>query len=125
MFFTSDLIKTVNSADIAFPGIPKIQDKRLRECNYGDFDGEDKELVIYEEHKWWISKDVEKRVRSFINEVLKEYKGKTIGIVSHRAPQLSFEVITKNITFEEANKNDWRKTGDWRPRWRYDIDKCL
>lgn len=70
-------------------------------------------------------KDVEKRVRSFINEVLKEYKGKTIGIVSHRAPQFSFEVITKNITFEEANKNDWRKTGDWRPRWRYDIDKCL
>lgn len=52
MIFTSDLIKTVNSADIAFPGIPKIQDKRLRECNYGDFDGEDKELVIYEEHKW-------------------------------------------------------------------------
>ena len=131
VIFTSDLVRAIDSADIAFPDVPKIQDKRLRECNYGDFDGESKELVIYEDHidepfpNGESLKDVEKRVRSFIDEVLKEYKGKTIGIVSHRAPQLAFEVITKNITFEEANKNDWRKTGDWRPGWRYDIDKCL
>ena len=32
------------------------------------------------------------------------------------------EVITKNISWEEANKNDWRKTGDLKPGWEYDID---
>ena len=47
---------------------------------------------------------------------------KTIGIIAHRAPQLAFEVITKNISWEEANKNDWKKTGDWKPGWEYDID---
>ena len=41
-----------------------------------------------------------------INDILKDYKGKTIGIVAHRAPQLAFEVITKKISWEEANKND-------------------
>ena len=55
-------------------------------------------------------------------EFFKEnYSGKTIGIVAHRAPQLALEVITKNITWKEAIKNDWRKTGDWQPGWEYII----
>lgn len=36
-------------------------------------------------------------------------KEKTIGIVAHRAPQLALDVILKNISFEDAIKNDWRK----------------
>ena len=128
VIFTSDLIRAVDSANIAFPDVLKIQDKRLRECNYGDLDGEDKHLIVYEEHvcipfpNGEALVDVEDRVRSFIEDVLKEYKGKTIGIVAHRAPQLAFEVITNNISWVEANKNDWRKTGDWQPGWKYDID---
>ena len=49
-------------------------------------------------------------------------KGKTIGIVAHRAPQLALEVITKGITWEEAINNDWRKTGDWQPGWVYIVE---
>ena len=121
VIFTSDLIRAIDSANIAFPNVKKIQDKRLRECNYGDLDGEDKNLIVYEDHidvpfpNGESLKDVEVRVQSFINDILKEYKGKTIGIVAHRAPQLAFEVITKNISWEAANENDWRKTGDWKP----------
>ena len=128
IIFTSDLIRAIDSANLAFPNVKKIQDERLRECNYGDLDGGDKNLVIYEEHvdipfpNGESLKMVEKRVQEFIDDILKEYKGKTIGIVSHRAPQLAFEVITKNISWEEANKNDWRKTGDWKPGWEYNID---
>ena len=128
VIFTSDLIRTIDSANIAFPNIKKIQDKRLRECNYGDLDGEDKNLIVYEDHidvpfpNGESLKDVEVRVQSFINDILKEYKGKTIGIVAHRAPQLAFEVITKNISWETENENDWRKTGDWKPGWKYEID---
>ena len=59
----------------------------------------------------------------FLNEYLKkEYQGKTIGIVAHRAPQLAFDVITKKITWQEAIQNDWRKTGAWLPGWVYEID---
>ena len=128
VIFTSDLIRAIDSANIAFPNVKKIQDKRLRECNYGDLDGEDKNLIVYEDHidvpfpNGESLKDVEVRVQSFINDILKEYKGKTIGIVAHRAPQLAFEVITKNISWETANENDWRKTGDCKPGWKYEID---
>ncbi len=125
--FTSDLIRAIESANIAFPDSNKIIDKRLRECNYGEYDGESKDLVIYEEYIYnpfpngESLKDVEKRILDFIEDIKKEYNGKTIGIVAHRAPQLAFDVLTKNITWEEAIHNDWRKTKSWKPGWEYII----
>ena len=128
IIFTSDLVRAIDSANLAFPSVKHIQDIRLRECNYGDLDGKDKSLVIYEEHiekpfpNGESLKDVEKRVKDFIQFLKKDYQGKTIGIVAHRAPQLAFEVLTKNISWEEANKTDWRKTKAWQPGWEYIIE---
>ena len=128
VIFTSDLIRAIDSANIAFPNVKKIVDSRLRECNYGNLDGKDKHLIVYEEHinepfpNGESLKNVEERISSFVEEIKEKYKWKTIGIVAHRAPQLAFEVITKNISWEEANKNDWRKTGNWQPGWEYNID---
>ena len=127
IIFTSDLVRAIDSANLAFPNIKHKQDERLRECNYGDLDGKDKELIVYEEHinepfpNGESLKDVEKRIASFIKYIDENYRGKTIGIVAHRAPQLAFEVLTKGITWEEANKNDWRKTKSWQPGWEYII----
>ncbi len=127
VIFTSDLVRAIDSAKLAFPNVEHIQDARLRECNYGDLEGKDKSLVIYEEHierpfpNGESLKDVEKRIRNFIEFLKDNYQGKTIGIVAHRAPQLALEVITKAISWEEANKNDWRKTKAWQPGWEYII----
>lgn len=126
--FTSDLKRAIESSEIAFPQYQKITDKRLRECNYGDLDGERKNLVVYEDHienrfpNGESLKDVEKRVRDFVEYLKENYSGRMIGIVAHRAPQLALEVITKNISWEEANKADWRKTGAWQPGWEYIIE---
>ena len=123
--FTSDLKRAIESSNIAFPEYEKITDNRLRECNCGSLDGESKNLVIYEDHineKFPNGEsliDVEKRMREFVEFLKDNYDGKTIGIVAHRAPQLALEVITKNISWEEANRNDWRKTGKWQPGWEY------
>ena len=127
IMFTSDLQRAIDSSNIAFPNVEKIRDNRLRECNYGELDGRHKSLVIYEEHvdekfpNGESLKDVENRMRDFVNYLKENYDGKTIGIVAHRAPQLALEVITKDISWEEANQNDWRKTGDWQPGWEYEI----
>ena len=127
IIFTSDLVRAIDSANLAFPSVKHIQDIRLRECNYGDLDGKDKSLVVYEEHitkpfpNGESLKDVENRIRSFIEFIKENYGGKTIGIVAHRAPQLAFEVLTKNISWEEANRSDWRKTKNWQPGWEYII----
>lgn len=127
VMFTSDLKRAIESSNIAFQNIEKITDNRLRECNYGELDGKHKSLVVYEEH---ISdpfpngeslEDVETRMREFVDYLKANYPGKTIGIVAHRAPQLALEVITRGISWEEANANDWRKTGDWQPGWEYII----
>ena len=59
--------------------------------------------------------------RSFVGFLKENYENKTIAIVAHRAPQLALEVITKNITWEEAIEKDWRKTKDWKPGWEYII----
>ena len=127
VIFTSDLIRAINSAKLAFPNVKHIQDERLRECNYGDLDGQDKSLVIYEEHiekpfpNGESLKDVERRIDDFIKFLKDNYHGKKVGIVAHRAPQLAFEVLTKNISWEEANRNDWRKAKAWQPGWEYII----
>lgn len=131
VLFSSDLKRAVDSANLAFPDVEKYQDKRLRECNYGDYDGEDKKLVIYEEHidipfpNGESLKNVEKRVVDFLEYIEKNYSGKTVGIMAHRAPQLALEVITKNISWEEAIASDWRKTGDWAPGWEYTLQDKL
>jgi len=128
VLFTSDLIRAVESARLAWPDFETIADSRLRECNYGDLDGGDKSLVVYENHidnpfpNGESLKDVEKRMKSFIDFVKENYDNKKIGIVAHRAPQLALEVITKHISWEEAIENDWRKKKAWQPGWEYKID---
>ncbi len=127
VIYTSDLIRAIDSANLAWPNATKIQDSRLRECNYGDYDGEDKSLVVYENYIYKAFpngealKDVEKRILSFINDIKEKYEGKTIAIVAHRAPQLALEVLTRNIAWEEAIQQDWRKRKAWQPGWEYII----
>lgn len=125
--FTSDLKRAVQSASLTWPEIETIQDSRLRECNYGDFNGKSDDLVVYENHieerfpNGECLLDVEKRIRDLCEEFKIKYDGKHIAIVAHRAPQLAFEVISKNITWEEALASDWRKTKSWKPGWTYII----
>ena len=128
VLFTSDLNRAINSAKLAWPNIESIQDARLRECNYGKYDGEDKKLVVYEEHidnpfpNGESLKDVENRMKDFINYLKENYNNKTVGIVAHRAPQLAIEVITKKLSWEEAIEKDWRKQKAWQPGWKYVIE---
>ena len=128
--FCSDLKRAVQSAKLTFDGIVPIKiDSRLRECNYGDFNGKDSDIVepMQEEN---IEKpfpngesyeDVKKRIEEFLNDIKNEFGDSQIAIVAHKAPQLALDVIVKNQTWEEAFLNDWRKTKSWQPGWEYEI----
>lgn len=125
---SSDLKRAIDSANNIFKGDKKIiLDKRIRECNYGDLNGKDSSEIKYEEH---IEKsfpngeslnDVEARVRNLCENLLEKYDGKTIAFVAHKAPQLALDVITKNMTWEDAIINDWRKIKAWQPGWIYEL----
>lgn len=131
--FCSDLKRAIDSAKIDFQyhDIEIIQDARIRECNYGDLDGKDSNLVKYNEH---IEKnfpngesmlDVELRVQSFLDFLNENYDGKTVAIVAHKAPQLAIDKITNNKTWQQALADDWRITGAWQPGWDYEIKQKL
>jgi len=132
--YCSDLKRAVDSAKLTFGAkVPIIQDKRLRECDYGDLTGKPLEQV-YPLNLSSINKpfpngesykDVEKRMRSFLSDLLKKYPGKHIAIVAHRAPQLALEVIINNKTWEQAIREDWRhkEPREWRPGWDYKLEE--
>ncbi len=125
--FCSDLTRAVESAKLNFYNrdIEIIRDKRIRECNYGDYNGKDSKLVDYATHidKQFPNgeslKDVEKRIKDFIIFLKKNYQDKIVAIVAHRAPQLALDVITNNKTWEQVLADDWRKTKSWQPGWEY------
>ena len=125
----SDLQRAIDSANLTFENSKKIvQDARIRECNYGDLNGQDSSLVLDEEHieipfpNGESMKDVERRIRDFCKYLLDNYDNKTIALFAHKSPQLALDVITKNITWEQAIEQDWRKTKKWQPGWEYIIE---
>jgi len=125
----SDLKRAVQSAGIVFKNTKVIYDSRIRECNYGDFNGKESKFVIYSDHvslpfiNGESLEDVEKRVKSLCRELLEKYDGKKIAFMSHRAPQLALEKITKNTTWLQAIQDDWRSKKQWQPGWRYMISR--
>ncbi len=128
--FCSDLKRAVDSAKLTFGDKYKIvEDRRLREINYGDFTGkpmrefEMKEYIDKPFSNGESYKDVEKRISHFLDFLRRKYDGRHIAIVAHQAPQLAFEVLLKGKTWAEAIDEDWRNRGAWRPGWEYEI-KC-
>ena len=129
--FCSDLIRAVTSANLTFKNfVPIIIDERLRECNYGDFNGKMSLIVDPLLEKCITQKmpngesyeEVKIRILEFIEFLKQNYDGKNVAIVAHKAPQLALDVILKNKTWEEAFNEDWRKTKSWQPGWKYTIN---
>ena len=125
--FSSDLKRAVDSAKLTFKK-DSIQDKRLRECNYGDLNGAPEDKVDYLKHidapfpNGESNKDVENRMREFLNNVKEKYDGKHIAILAHKSPQLALEVIVNGKSWEDAILEDWRKRKAWQPGWIYIIN---
>ncbi|MEK6918537.1 MAG: histidine phosphatase family protein [Nanoarchaeota archaeon] len=126
--FSSDLRRAIDSSEISFGENRQIRiDVRLRECDYGKLNGSKEEKVDYSEHidnpfpDGECLKDVEERMRNFLKFLKRNYSGKHIAIVAHKAPQLALEVLTNNKTWKEAIEQDWRKVGKWQPGWIYTV----
>lgn len=128
--FCSDLQRAIDSAQLGFGKTHQIIiDERLREANYGDFNGgphsfkDTMEDFVDEPFPNGESyKDVEKRIRSFLEEVHEKYANGHIAIVAHEAPQLALEVIANGKAWQEAIDTNWRKTKSWQPGWIYEIN---
>jgi len=126
--FCSDLKRAVHSAELSFKDLYEIiSDPRLRECNYGDFNGKPSEIVEPLQETHIVEKfpngesyeNVKVRIANFLDFLKKDYDGKNVAIVAHKAPQLALDVLIKGKTWEQAFAEDWRKTHSWQPGWEY------
>ena len=123
--------RAVHSVKLTFEGKVKIiPDARLRECNYGRYNAQPSEIVEPLQEQYVTNRfpdgesyeDVKKRISDFLDFLKKNYNGKLVAIVAHKAPQLALDVLLKNKTWEQAFTDDWRKTRAWQPGWEYVLE---
>lgn len=109
VIFCSDLIRAIESAKITWGDKYQIYwDKRLRECNYGDYNAKPSEIVEPMQEKMITEKfpngesyeDVKARIADFLEFLKENYDGKLVAIVAHKAPQLALDVLLKVRTWE-------------------------
>lgn len=126
--FCSDLQRSYKTAEIAFFGrnFTIIKDARLRECNYGDLTRHSSEEVepskvehITEPFPNGESyEQTAERIRNFLVDLLKNYNGKKVMIIGHRATQYGLEHWIKKIPVKEVVTASWK----WQPGWMYHLE---
>ncbi len=122
----SDLKRAADTVKIAFGDkYPIIVDKRLRELNYGDFNGKLSEVVepmkkarikipfpngeSYEQTMV--------RVQDFYRELKKNHPDKIVLVVGHRATQYGLDTLIGSKTIEECLSTPFK----WQPYWEYNL----
>lgn len=122
--FCSDLQRSYKTAEIAFGNkFPIVKDARLRECNYGDLTCHPssevdpaKPLHITEPFPNGESyEQTAIRMKNFLDDLLKNYDGKRVMIIGHRATQYGLEHWIKGVSVKEAIIAPWK----WQPGWIY------
>jgi len=122
----SDLKRAVDTVRIAFGDkIPVIIDKRLRELNYGDFNGQPKEKVdgmkIICIHKSFPNGEsydqAMDRTQEFYKELKEKHPDKTVLVVGHRATQYGLDNLVNRLHIEDLVTAEFK----WQPYWEYNF----
>lgn len=124
--FCSDLQRAYKSAELAFGDkFPIIKDARLRECNYGDFTQHASEEVDAEkpdriDEPFPNGESYEQttaRMKSFLDDLVKNYAGKHVMIIGHRATQYGLDHLINGVPLEELVSSNFK----WQPGWEYTL----
>lgn len=128
--FCSDLQRAYKSAEIAFGDtFPIIKDARLRECNYGDFT-QSPSAIVEEQKLKRINEpfpngesyvETTARMKSFLEELSRDYDGKKIMIIGHRATQYGLDNLINGDSLEKLVSTKFK----WQPGWEYDFAGLL
>lgn len=95
--FCSDLQRSYKTAKIAFGSkFPIIKDARLRECDYGDLTQHPSEL----------------------DDLKKNYDGKKVMIIGHRATQYGLEHWIQGKSLIDLVGAKFK----WQPGWEYELN---
>lgn len=126
VIFCSDLQRSYKSAEIAFDNrFPVIKDARLRECDYGDMIQHPSDEVDAEKQKRIKEpfpngesyEQTSARMKAFLQDLLRDYDGKRVMIIGHRATQYGLERWIKGLPLEQVIPAPWK----WQPGWSYTL----
>lgn len=126
VIFCSDLQRSYKSAEIAFGDkFPIIKDSRLRECNYGDLTQHPSEEVDVEKlkriHEPFPNgesyEQTSARMKDFIDFLRKNYEGKRVMIIGHRATQYGLDHWIDFVQYEQLVSTKFK----WQPGWEYEL----
>jgi broad specificity phosphatase PhoE len=129
--FHSDLERARVTAEIAFAGrhLALMPDRRLRECDYGDLTQCPVAEIDIEftrrlqkpfPHGESVVMAVD-RVGSFLMEAVRDYEGKTVVVIGHRATKYGLSYWSGIASLEEIVRAPW----EWQdiPIWRFQFDE--
>ncbi len=126
LIYCSDLKRAVDTAKIAFGNkLPIITDERLRQLNYGNFNGKLSSVVesMKKEH---INKPfpcgesykkATERIQDFCKDLKEKYPDKTILIVGHQTTQYGLDILVDGKVIEKCLNTPFK----WQPYWEYNL----
>jgi broad specificity phosphatase PhoE len=126
--FTSDLRRAVETAELAFSesDIPIYRDARLRECNYGDWNGMSVDQLEAERPRHLDEpfpngesyRQAIDRVRSFLDELRRTRDGTEVVVIGHSATRWALDHLLTGAPLEDLVALPF----NWQPGWRYQLD---
>lgn len=95
----------------------------MNECNYGDLNGAPEDQVKYQKPNWIEQPfpdgesytQTTERMRSFLENLKKNYSSKTVMLIGHRATQYGLEHLINGVPLPAAVTVPWK----WQPGWIY------
>lgn len=128
VIFTSDLQRAVKTGVPAANelGIPMYVDQRLRECNYGEYTQKPKgevdalkpEVIDKPFPGGESYQDCMKRMGEFLADLKKNFEGKTVMIIGHRATQYGLEHHILGKSVRQCVTDPW----EYQPGFEYTLD---
>jgi broad specificity phosphatase PhoE len=125
--FSSDLRRAVETAVIAFSGvrIPMYFDSRLRECNYGDWNGTPVATLLGKRRQFLTSPypggqsyhDVLGAMAEFLTEVAQNWGGRRLLVIGHSATRWALDALINHARLEDLVEAPF----NWREGWTYTV----
>ncbi len=123
--FTSDLGRAIETAEIAFGGtlIPILHDWRLRECDYGEWNGMTRDELdrtrrehlerAYPAGESW--REATQRVQRFLDDLGVRWTSCRIIVIGHMATRWGLEHYLNGVPLEELLSEQFV----WQAGWEY------
>jgi 2,3-bisphosphoglycerate-dependent phosphoglycerate mutase len=128
--FSSDLRRAVETAEIAFAasGVPILLDWRLRECDYGERNGDpaeahgrDRAAHLDEPFPGGESwRQAVGRVGGFLEDLTPRWDGTRVVVIGHVATRWALDHYLGGIPLEDLVNEVF----EWKPGWEYQLDEA-